>query len=71
MRENQCYVKFVDGNAFWFTEDVDLWNLSNLSNLRVVSSCLLSDLVLVVAAYDTYPFFATESHFSETFRDFW
>ena len=33
MCENQCYKKFVDGNTFWYTEDVDLWSLSNLSHL--------------------------------------
>ena len=56
MCENQCYKKFVDGNTFWYTEDVDLWSLSNLSHLRMVSSYLLTVFILVVIAYDTYTF---------------
>lgn len=56
MCENQCYKKFVDGNTFWYTEDVDLWSLSNLSHLRMVSSYLLTVFMLLVIAYDTYPF---------------
>ena len=71
MCENQCYKKVVDGNTFWYTEDVDLWSLSNLSHLRMVSSYLLTVFILVVIAYDTYTFFAAKNHFSKTFRDFW
>lgn len=71
MCENQCDIKFVDGYIFQYTEDVSLWNLSNLSHLRVFSSYLLTVLMLVVIGYATYPFFAAKGYFSKTFQDFW